>query len=84
MKKHFEKKRFVKCYKYKFNFDTWEDYTETDDPGIYRLTFSHCPASVEGTRSRYRCNGKNDTGSPCVYAPGYAGVLIPESEVPKG
>ena len=83
MKKHFEYRRLAKCYKYKINFDCWEDYTESDTPGMYLFTSSVCPYTMEGTGTNRRCNGKNEHGLPCFYATDRPEKLVPESQVPQ-
>lgn len=83
MARHFSKRRFVHCYKYNFRFYTWEDYYESDTPGMFTLTFTPCGAAVEGTKSNRHCNGIDDHGNPCPYATGRYNSLVPEDRVPK-
>ena len=64
-----EIRRFVKCYKYKFNFYVWETYTKIDDTDMAELRFTLCPAIARGQGyDNYRCNGLTEHGFECSYA----------------
>lgn len=64
------KERFVECARFRFNFYMQETYTETDEPGAYRLTSTTtCPALNESKGyTQRRCGGTNKYGLPCSYA----------------